>query len=111
MVTAYFSETLERVLYITRKNPEDRHLTELASLSVGLNKDSYQVLILCSVVKYNVTLQNNEDFELESSIFSYFSFLLQLCQCQVKNLFIYCFGPEDGGSRLHQNGHIRSQKY
>jgi hypothetical protein len=47
-----FSETLERILYITWcKTPEDHHLTELAGLSVGLNNDSYQVLILCSVVK------------------------------------------------------------
>lgn len=51
MVTTYFSETLERVLYITRKNPEDRHLKELTGLSIGLNNDFYQVLILCSVVK------------------------------------------------------------
>lgn len=52
MVTAYFSETLEQALYITLcKNPEDHHLTELAGLSIGLNNDSYQVLILCSVVE------------------------------------------------------------
>lgn len=25
-------------------------------------------------------------------------------------LFIYCFGPEDGGRKLHQNGHIMSEK-
>ena len=51
------------------KNPEDHHLTELSGLSIGLNNDSYQVLILCSVVNWNITLQNNEDFELESNIF------------------------------------------